>query len=96
MRHSASCKRTYQFICENLDQATNSPQCRAIRKHLEGCPECRTYLSSLKKTVQLYKLLPPPRVPRDVHRELFRQLSCLETAPHRRTVKTRAKPAAKR
>jgi predicted anti-sigma-YlaC factor YlaD len=96
MRHSASCKRTYQFICENLDQATNSPQCRAIRKHLEGCPECRTYLSSLKKTVQLYKLLPPPRVPRGVHRELFRQISCLTPAPHRHAGKGRSRSAAKR
>lgn len=85
MSRSPGCKHTYRFICENLDQDTNSPQCRAIRKHLERCPECRTYLQSLKKTVKMYRLLPAPRVPRQVHRDLFEHLACLETPRRSRT-----------
>jgi predicted anti-sigma-YlaC factor YlaD len=95
MSQPTTCKHTYRFICENLDQDTDSPRCRAIKKHLESCPECRTYLTSLKKTVQIYKLLPTPRVPREVHRNLFRHLACLEPAPRsrsiRRGVRTRAR-----
>jgi len=96
MSHSPTCKRTYQFICENLDQDTNSPQCRAIRKHLEGCQDCRKYLLSLKKTVQLYKLLPSPRIPRSVHRELFRQIACLKPTPASGSPGTTARSRPKR
>jgi predicted anti-sigma-YlaC factor YlaD len=49
------CKRTYKYICENLDVDLNSPACTQIKKHLDNCPNCVTYLNTLKKTILLYK-----------------------------------------
>lgn len=69
-----SCRQVYQHICEHLDEDLSSPRCRRIRQHIEGCPDCKEYLESLKKTVVLYRAVPTPPVPRVVHRSLARAL----------------------
>ena len=51
----ATCKDLFEHICENLDQAFDSPDCEALRKHYEHCTNCKTYLKSLKTTISLYK-----------------------------------------
>jgi anti-sigma factor RsiW len=71
------CDEVYLHICDSLDENLASPQCKAIKKHLEQCPECRAYLSSLKTTIALYKAAPVPRLPAIAHRNLFKKLSAL-------------------
>lgn len=82
------CPDVYLFICDNLDQDINSPRCREIRKHLEGCTDCSAYLESLKKTVVLYRSFPAPHLPRRVHTQLVKAINSLptvrRTAPKRR------------
>jgi predicted anti-sigma-YlaC factor YlaD len=68
------CKGVYEYICENLDADMNSAKCRAIKKHLDACPDCAAYLDSLKKTILLYKREPGPRVPLSVHRRLVKAI----------------------
>jgi anti-sigma factor RsiW len=70
------CKTVYRFICDNLDERLDSPRCRQIRRHLEGCPDCQSYLKSIKQTVRLYKAAPSPRVPEATHRKLMKVLEC--------------------
>ena len=72
------CADVYLFICGNLDQDINSPRCREIRRHLEGCPDCTAYLESLKKTVVLYRSFPAPRLPRRVHLRLVKAIKSLK------------------
>ena len=81
------CKDVYQHICENLDQDLNSPACREIRSHIEGCADCRVYLDTLKQTIYLYRALPSPGVPRTVHTQLIRSinLSLVKRVTRRRT-----------
>lgn len=74
------CDKVYLHICDHLDEEITSPRCRQIKQHLEGCPNCRAYLDSLKKTIVLYKAMPEPPVPADTHRELFRTISSLTHA----------------
>lgn len=57
-----SCAQMFRHICDNLDQDLDSPKCRAIRTHLDGCGDCLTYLDSLKKTIDLYKSYPVPPI----------------------------------
>lgn len=52
----------FKHICENIDKELNSPQCRAIKRHMEGCSDCMTYLDSLKKTIGFYRQYPIPRL----------------------------------
>ena len=78
------CKDVYQFICDNLDQGSESPECAAIRLHLESCSDCRAYLESLKQTVHLYQAAPAPPVPDAVHRRLMAVLAeCMGARPKR-------------
>ncbi len=83
------CNEAYRFICDNLDQSVDSPECRAIRRHLEECPDCRLYLDSLKKTVTLYRLEPGARkVPPGVHDRLMKMIN-VNVASHARPKKGR-------
>lgn len=69
-----NCKTVYRFICDNLDARIDSPRCRQIRQHIEGCEDCQSFLKSIKKTVELYKRAPSPRVPPATHRQLMKTL----------------------
>jgi len=85
------CRDVYLHICENLDQGADSPRCRQIRRHLEACSDCASYLDSLKKTVDLYRALPDPRIPRGAHLRLFKIIKTInrgETSSPRRLKKT--------
>jgi len=66
-----SCKNIVKFICGELDELIDSPQCREIKKHLKTCPDCSAYLDSLKKTVHLYRGYPNPKVKDRCRKKLF-------------------------
>jgi len=89
------CKQAYKFICENIERDLNSPRCRQIKKHLDGCPDCRAYLESLRGTVRLYKGAPTPRMPHSVHTQLIKAINLAWTntaardRSHRATVQSR-------
>ncbi len=55
------CAEVVQHLCGDLDEKIDSPSCRALKKHLEECPDCTAYLDSLKKTITLYRRYPEPR-----------------------------------
>ena len=66
----ATCKKVYRHICESLDEDLDTPRCRAIKRHIEACPNCQTYMASLKRTIRLYRSLPVGRTPRVAHTRL--------------------------
>jgi hypothetical protein len=66
-----TCKEIAKHICGELDEHLDSPQCRAIKKHMETCPNCTAYLDSLKKTVRFYKYYPGPKLSAKCREELF-------------------------
>ncbi len=76
-RHTGhpTCTTVFRHICENLDADLNSPQCRAIKAHIDDCPNCVAYLDSLKKTVSLYRVYPVPNTPAAVHRKLMAKIA---------------------
>lgn len=79
MNRTINCRDAYLYICENLDADLNSPACRRIRKHLVACPDCSTYLDSVKRTVALYRALPTPLLPVQAHRRLVKTLKISRT-----------------
>ncbi|HPN37433.1 MAG TPA: hypothetical protein PL041_03455 [Melioribacteraceae bacterium] len=50
-----NCSDVINHICENLGEDNNSPNCIALKEHLNNCPNCQSYLKSLKLTINLYK-----------------------------------------
>jgi anti-sigma factor RsiW len=65
------CHDVLGHICEELDSKISSAKCRALKAHLEKCPNCTAYLDSLRKTITLYKATSNPRLSRKTHDELF-------------------------
>ncbi len=59
MKHNDSmspqCYKVVTEVCERLGEDMTSPHCRELMHHIEGCPECKAYLESLKKTVRVYQ-----------------------------------------
>ncbi len=79
------CSDVFRYICENLDENLDSPECREIRKHIKDCPDCVAYLDSLKKTVKLYRICPDPVLPARVRRQLYATLDLPAPARKKRT-----------
>lgn len=69
-----NCTNVAEHVCGELDEDINSAACRAIKKHLNSCPNCTAYLDSLKKTVLVYKYSPNPRFPAKARKKLFATL----------------------
>ena len=68
------CRTVYRFVCEHLDEKSESTRFRAIREHLNKCFKCQQLLTSLKTTVNLYNAEPEVKVPDSTHRQLMSAL----------------------
>ncbi len=71
-----TCRDVFTHICTNLDQGIDSAECKALKLHLDGCPDCVTYLETLKETGKLYREYPVPRLTKQSRQKL---LSVLES-----------------
>jgi RNA polymerase sigma-70 factor (ECF subfamily) len=47
-----SCKRLFAALSDYLDGESGPRLCAQLEAHLEGCPPCQAYLTSLEETVQ--------------------------------------------
>ncbi len=72
-----SCKEVAKHICENLGEQLDSPHCKAIKKHLEDCEECREYFSSVERTIDFYKKY-DINMPADAHNRLMQCLGLID------------------
>jgi predicted anti-sigma-YlaC factor YlaD len=48
-----NCKELLTAICESVEGDQAAPSCEEIRRHLDGCPECRQVYENLRHTVDL-------------------------------------------
>jgi hypothetical protein len=70
-KKTVHCHDVLGHICEELDTRLSSAKCKALKRHIERCPNCTAYLDSLRKTITLYSATPNPRLPGKVRKELF-------------------------
>ena len=68
------CPDRIDQICMELGENIDSEVCRELRKHLEACPDCKTYVDSLRKTVHLYRDLPGVLPTQKATKALFKKL----------------------
>lgn len=50
-----SCKELLEGISEFVDGSASEELCAQIRRHMEGCENCRVVVDTTARTVQLYK-----------------------------------------
>jgi anti-sigma factor RsiW len=58
--HSAACQELLAELGAYLDGDAAAAACAAIERHLEGCPDCRALVATMRKSVQLAHDLPQP------------------------------------
>jgi anti-sigma factor RsiW len=81
---TVSHKIMFRHLCENLDQRLDSPECRAIRKHLADCPECLTFLGTLKSTVALFRRYAAPPMSAASRKKLYAAVRAAKAVPARK------------
>ena len=54
-----TCRNVLDFICEQFGEDDDSERCRAVKRHLEHCPDCTTYCDSMEKMIGLYRAAAP-------------------------------------
>ncbi|NCS87401.1 MAG: hypothetical protein CO128_00655 [Ignavibacteriales bacterium CG_4_9_14_3_um_filter_30_11] len=76
-KQKITCKEVSDHICESLGEELDSPRCIAIKKHLNSCPNCQNYFTSIEKTIDFYKKY-NLELPKDSHNKLINllNLSC--------------------
>lgn len=53
--NQVTCKEVMYHVCESLGEDLNSPQCAAIKAHLDECQGCKNYFKSVEATIDFYR-----------------------------------------
>ncbi len=75
MSQDAHCRQVLHRICEYIDGELDAAACAELEAHLAECPDCRTLLDGLRKTVALYRRCVPDDLPPDVRARLLAALN---------------------
>jgi hypothetical protein len=54
-QQKVTCKDVMHHVCESLGEDLESPQCTAIKAHLDECDGCQSYFKSVEATIDFYK-----------------------------------------
>jgi anti-sigma factor RsiW len=57
---SGECKEIFARLSEYLDAELDPGLCSKLEGHLDGCPPCRVFLESLRRTVRLVESVETP------------------------------------
>jgi len=68
---SAECRALFERLSDYLDGELEAEVCSKLDLHLSGCPPCRAFLESLRRTVALTRDLPPTPLPEEMRRRLL-------------------------
>lgn len=72
-RPDITCADVVEYICESFGEDDSSDRCRAIKEHLQRCPDCGRYCDSMEKMIGLYRAS-SPEFPPSVREHIFRSL----------------------
>lgn len=59
---SGRCVRLFAALSDYIDEELDLPRCRAIERHMDGCPNCVRFLKSLERTVQRLRRVDTGRI----------------------------------
>lgn len=77
----ATCRDLLGGLSDYLDGEASGELCAEIERHLAGCEKCRVVVDTLRKTVTLYRQLPPPAMPAQARERLYKRLDLAEYLP---------------
>lgn len=69
------CHDLLRSLSDYVDGTLDQSICDEIEKHMSDCEHCQIVIDTLRKTVELYRMLPAPPLPDDVHERLLLRLN---------------------
>jgi anti-sigma factor RsiW len=72
------CRELLKDLSSYVDGDLDETLCLVIEHHMAECDNCRVVVDTLRKTVLLYRELPPEPMPEDAEIRLFRRLELSE------------------
>jgi len=72
-REEITCKEVMKHVCQSLGEDLDDEKCRDVKKHLDGCPNCREYFKSVEITIECYRKY-NVEVPEEAHDRLMKML----------------------
>jgi anti-sigma factor RsiW len=68
---AGSCREVFARLSEYLDEELDAGLCDSLEAHLDGCPPCRKFLESLRRTIGLVGSLEAPALDRETRRRII-------------------------
>jgi anti-sigma factor RsiW len=69
-----TCRQFIEFLLEYIEERLSAEERERFDAHLRICPDCRTYLETYGKTVELARLAESDSVPPDVPEDLIQAI----------------------
>lgn len=73
-----NCRHLLHELSDYLDGSASAEVCAEIERHLADCEDCTAVVDTMRKTVHLYRNLPPPEMSADARARLFKTLDLSE------------------
>jgi anti-sigma factor RsiW len=73
--HGGTCHHLLEELGEYLDGEAAAATCAEIERHLAECENCRAVVDTLRKTITLYRDLPPPALSEAARARLYKTLN---------------------
>jgi hypothetical protein len=75
MENKIDCKEALNAICELEDVSDLTPLDKKYNDHLKSCKKCKSYISSLNSTIDLYKTY-NVKLPSDIQKKILNNVCC--------------------
>lgn len=73
-RGNTHCLNILRQLSAYLDEDLPTNVCNEIRRHLGACPNCETFVTSLRQTIALFRHAPPAPLSTAAKAQLRRQI----------------------
>lgn len=71
----AACRDLLDQISDYVDGELEAALCTELEAHLDGCPNCRVMVDTVRRTITLYHAQAATQLPSDVEDRLFKALN---------------------
>jgi anti-sigma factor RsiW len=69
------CKKVIRQLSDYLDGELDATLMQELARHLNGCEDCRIFVDTCRKTIEIYCKTEPLPLPADVQERLERALA---------------------
>ncbi|MBP1610931.1 MAG: hypothetical protein H6Q04_3166 [Acidobacteria bacterium] len=69
-----NCHDLLDGLSDFIDGDASAAICAEIQRHMTGCEKCRVVVNTLRKTIELYRLLPGPEMSDNIREKLHKTI----------------------